>query len=231
MHHAGARQRGILLVQREHPAAQALVAKRVAQQSGVGDRLAVVGEADRPDLAQLAHLAQPPPGQSDADRCHEADRNAGVALRRHQHPAQKRRMVEHRVGVRHRHDRAIAARSGGPSAGLEILLMLLPGGSQVDVRVDKGREEMLALGLHYLGAGRCLQARGRTDLRDLAVAHEHVVRSVDAGVRIDHVGAAQQQLGRRAGDGDERAHAVCGSSAGDWLWGWSVSGGAPASTS
>ena len=101
----------------------------------------------------------------------------------------------------------------------------------MNVRVDEAREEVLALRLDDLRARRRLQARRRTDLRDLTVAHEHVVRTVDPGARVEHVGAAQQQLGRRARYGDQHAHAVCGSSAGDWLSGASALGGAPASTS
>ena len=93
--------------------------------------------------------------------------------------------------------------------------MLLAGGPQVDVRVNEGREQVLALGLHGLGAARRLEARRRPDRSDLAVAHEHVVVAVDPRARIDHVSAAQQQLGGRARRSDHRVHAVCGSSAAD----------------
>ena len=48
----------VLLVQREHAAAQALVLQRLAQHPGALHRPAVVGEAERALLAQLGHLGQ-----------------------------------------------------------------------------------------------------------------------------------------------------------------------------
>ena len=58
VHRAVARQRRVLLVQREHAAAQALVLQRAAQHAGVGHRAPVVGEAGRADRAQLGHLGE-----------------------------------------------------------------------------------------------------------------------------------------------------------------------------
>ena len=58
VHDAGARQRGVLLVQGQHAAAQPLVLQRAAQHPGAHDRAAVVGEAQRALLAQLGHLRQ-----------------------------------------------------------------------------------------------------------------------------------------------------------------------------
>ena len=42
-----------------------------------------------------------------------------------------------------------------------------------------------------------LEAAGRAELGDLAVAHEHVVRRVDPRARVEHVRAADQQVGGR----------------------------------
>ena len=58
VHRAAARERRVLLVQRQHAAAQALVLQRLAQHAGALDGLAVVGEAERALLAQLRHLGQ-----------------------------------------------------------------------------------------------------------------------------------------------------------------------------
>ena len=55
---AGAGQARVLLVQREHAAAQPLVLQRLAQDRGAVHRLAVVGEAERAGVAQLRHLGQ-----------------------------------------------------------------------------------------------------------------------------------------------------------------------------
>jgi hypothetical protein len=81
VHHARAAQRQVLLVQREHAAAQALVLQRALQHRGPMDGLAVVGEAERAGLAQLGHLGQRRAGEADRDRGEEADRHARLAAR------------------------------------------------------------------------------------------------------------------------------------------------------
>ncbi len=84
---------------------------------------------------------------------------------------------------------------------------------------------MPALGVDDVGVGRRVEAVAQ--LRDAAVADEHVLHAVQARARIEHVRAADQQLRRRRRRGDERwrrvAHAT-GSGTGD-------SARAPASTS
>ena len=55
---AGAGQARVLLVQREHAAAEPLVLERLAQDRGAVDRLAVVGEAERAGVGELGHLGQ-----------------------------------------------------------------------------------------------------------------------------------------------------------------------------
>src|SRR5260370_1153865 len=58
----------------------------------------------------------------------------------------------------------------------------------------------------------------RAELDHVSAAYEHVEAGVDAGPRVEHVGAADEQLGRRGGAGEEPAHAsapaVAGSRAG-----------------
>jgi hypothetical protein len=82
--------------------------------------------------------------------------------------------------------------------------VLLARGAQVHVGVDEAREEMAALAVEHLGAlGRREGAR-RAELGDLAAAHQHVVRRVDAGARVEHVGAPDQQVGGGAVADDER---------------------------
>ncbi len=100
--------------------------------------------------------------------------------------------------------------------------MLLPRRAQVHVRVDEAGEQMAALAVEHLGAGRAPRGAGRAELGDLAAAHEHVVGRVDAGARVEHVGAADQQVRGRAVADDERGvrraavglrerhHASCG---------------------
>jgi hypothetical protein len=84
--------------------------------------------------------------------------------------------------------------------------VLLAGRAQVHVRVDEAREQMAALAVEDLAA---LGRLGAADLRDHAVADEHVERLVDPLARVEHVRAADQDLGRRGFSTDE-AHAGCG---------------------
>ena len=56
------------------------------------------------------------------------------------------------VGVRLGEDRAEAARRRRARARVDVLLVLAPGGPEVDVRVDEGRECVKALGLDDLAA-------------------------------------------------------------------------------
>ena len=79
--------------------------------------------------------------------------------------------------------------------------MLLARRAQVHVRVDEAREQVAALAVEDLGAVGRLELSGGADLGDLAAADEHVVRRVDALARVEHVGAADQQVGAAAGRG------------------------------
>ncbi len=171
--------------------------------------LAVVGEPERAGVAQLGHLGQRLAGQPTRDRGQEADRHARLAPRWRAQRAQHRRGVDHRVGVRHRHHGDVAAGRGGAGAGVEVLLVLLPGRAQVHVRVDEAREQVPALAVDHLDAVGGQRA-GRAELGDLAAAHEHVVRRVDPAARVEHVGAADQQVGGRRRPCVERAHAGTG---------------------
>ena len=79
--------------------------------------------------------------------------------------------------------------------------------AQVHVRVDEAGEQVAALAVDHLGALGRLERAGRAELGDLAAAHEHVERRVDAGARVEHVGAADQQVGGRLLAVDERSSA------------------------
>src|SRR5204862_336504 len=83
-----------------------------------------------------------------------------------------RRAVDHRVGVRHRENLAVAAGRRGARAGVDVLLVLAPGRAQVHVRVDERGERVQPVGVERLGALGGLQRV--PDLRDLAAAHEDV---------------------------------------------------------
>src|SRR6201999_1800901 len=89
------------------------------------------------------------------------------------------------------------ARGGGAGAGLDVLLALLAGRAQVDVRVEEGGEGVQAFGVDLLDAGR-VGASGRSQLGDPAVADDEVVDAVDPGDRVEQGGAAEDEVGRLA---------------------------------
>ena len=156
MHHAVARQRRVLLVQREHAAGEPLVLKRLAQPPSVRDREAVVAEAGGALPRQLGHLGQlASPGwplviAARKPTGHDAPRRAARSCSERS----TERRVDDRVGVRHREDRAEAAGRRGARAGLEVLLVLAPGRAQVHVRVDERREQRAGPRLDQLASRR-----------------------------------------------------------------------------
>ena len=126
------------------------------------DRPAVVGEPERALLAQLGHLGQLLAFQPARDRREKAHRDARLARGAVAQRSQQRRGVDDRVGVRHRDHRAEPSGRGCPGARLEVLLVLLAGRAQVDVRVDERRQQMPALRLRPSRSPpghRCSRAR------------------------------------------------------------------------
>ena len=168
VHHAVAGELGVLLVQGDRAAAEALVLERPAQHPGAADRQAVVGEAERAGLAQLGHLGQLLALHAARDRGEEADRDRGAARGACSRSASTSAAVETGGSVLAiARIAAVAAGGGGAGAGLDVLLVLVAGGAQVDVGVEEGREGVQALGLDHLGAvGVGLAGRGELgDLR------------------------------------------------------------------
>ena len=210
VHDAGAAERGVLLVQREQPAAQPLVLQRAAQHRRTVHRLAVVREAERPRVAQLGHLGQRVALQAARDRRHEADGDPSLVPCGLAQGAQHRRVVDRGRRVGHRHDGDVAAGRGGARARVEVLLVLLPGHAQVHVGVDEAREDVAAGAVEDLGAVRRVQRAGRAEPGDRAVAHEHVERRVDPLARVEHVRAPDEQVGGRLGPVDQRIGAAPG---------------------
>jgi len=128
-------------------------------------------------------------------------------------------------GQEHKEDldsgtRAAAAGGRGARARVEILLVLLARCAQVDVRIDEAGEQVAPLAVEDLGARGRRQRSRRAELGDLPAAHQHIVGRVDAAARIEHVGAAHEQVSGRALAADERRvdggaarladHASCG---------------------
>jgi hypothetical protein len=76
---------------------------------------------------------------------------AGRGPRGRDHRAQHGGSVDRRAGVGHRHDLAEAAGSGSGGPRFDVLLVLLAGRAQMDVRVDEPWEQVATLGVERLG--------------------------------------------------------------------------------
>ena len=201
---------GILLVQSDRPPAEVLVLERAAQDAGAADRQAVVAEADRAGVAERPHLGQLLAFHAAGHRRQEPDRNRCRLARCLAQGFDVGRGADRGLGVRHRQDAAVAACRGGATAGLGVLFVLVAGHAQVDVRIEEGRKGVQAFGVDLLDAVE-LSARSR-QLGDPAGAYYDVVNTLDAGDRVEHGGAAQDQIGALAGAHVEhlaQAHAGC----------------------
>ena len=89
------------------------------------DGPAVVGEGRRAGVGELAHLGRArEPSCPFVMRGHEADRHLGLLLGPGPQAAEGVGVVDHRIGVRDRQDRAVPARRGGGGARGDRLLVL-----------------------------------------------------------------------------------------------------------
>ena len=188
---AAARERRLLAVEREPSAGHLRVLERTPHQPGRGDRDAVVAEPGRACVGKLRHLRELGAALALRDRGEEADRHLGLGPGPLDERAQHGRRVDDRLGVRHREDRAEAARGRGPRAGGDRLLVLAPRRPQVDVRVDeRGREDQARAVHDAVPVGVHL----RPDLRDEARVGAHVEERVRPLHRVDDARAADDEV-------------------------------------
>ena len=108
VHLAVARQRWLLLVERQHPPRHPAVLKSSLHEAGRHDRMAVIGESGGPEAGELGHLAQFLAPETLRDRRHEAGRDRRLRSRKLDQRSKHRGRIDDRIGVRHREDRAIA---------------------------------------------------------------------------------------------------------------------------
>ena len=106
-------ERRLLAVEREPAAGDRAVLERPAHQAGRLDGHAVVREGGSARVGELGHLGQLPALLALRDRGEEADRDLRLLLRRLDERAEHRGRVDHRLGVRHGEDRAVAAGGRG----------------------------------------------------------------------------------------------------------------------
>ncbi len=125
VHDAAAGELGVLLVQGELAADQALVLESAAQHPGAADRQAVVREAGGPGLGQLRHLGQLLAHHPARDRGQEADGDRRLGRGALAQGADVGGGVHGGPGVGHRQDPAVAAGGGRARPGLDVLRILL----------------------------------------------------------------------------------------------------------
>ena len=191
---AAMRERRLLAVERERPIGDRRVLHSPPHQPRGGDRHAVVGEGDRSRLGELAHLGQLLPALAARDRGEKADRHLGLGARRLDQGAEGGRGVDHRVGVRHRENRAVAPGRCGRGAARDRLLVLAARRAQVDVGVDEGRREDEAV---RLDDAMLVRVDRLCDLGDRPAVDPHLEPSVDSLHRVEHTRAPDDEV--RAG--------------------------------
>ena len=200
VHVAAAGQARLLAVQREPAAGDLVVLERAAHHACGRDRLAVVGEGGCAGVGQLAHLGELRAFEPHRDRAHEADRDLGLVLGARPEAAQDLGRVDDGVGVRHREDRAVAARRGRGGSRGDRLLVLAARGAEMDVRVDERRREHEARAVDDAVA---VDVEAGADRGDRAAVDADVDDLVDAFGRIEDAGAADDEVvGAVASDED-----------------------------
>ena len=194
---AAAGELGVLLVQRDRQADEALVLERPAHDPGAADRQAVVGEADRAGVASSAISVSSSPRHAPGDAWRRSRPGPAPARARCSRSAATSAAVSTGgLGVRHRDDPAEAA--GGGGAGCRSRrppCPRWPGRAQVDVGVEEGREERAA---RRPRSPRRRRPRPRPGSASSAISPSRTTTScdrVDPGARVEHAGAAEHQVG------------------------------------
>ena len=149
------------------------------------------------------HLGELPAGQTPAHRGEEAGGHRRLDGGLSRQPLEHRRRVDDRLGVGHAEDGHIAAGGGGGRGRPQVLFVLAAGRAQMGVQIDEAGQQQPALACHDTHPGGRLEAVA--DLADAALADQHVDDLVETGQRVDGAGAADQQIGARAGPAP-RAH-------------------------
>ena len=184
-----------------------------------GERLDLaVGERDAVELCDVLHAGAHHAGALNAVAVigegagalddHIADLGEGLALLAARHGADGAHVAEtggmgavdliadlgagvgHGVGVGHGGHVGEATVDGSGGTGLDGLLVLEARVAEVDVHVHEAGDEVLAGGVDDLGVA---VLDGLGDLGDLVALDKHVADAVDAGLRVDDVGALKQK--------------------------------------
>ena len=153
--------------------------------------MAVVAEPGRAGFGELGHLGELCAVLAFRDRREKADWNLGL------HPggvgerSEHRSRVHDRFRIRHRQERAVAARRRSRGTARDRLLVLPPGRAEMDVWVDERRREHETLGVDHPVAVR---RQTRPELGDRARVDADVQHRVEAFRSVDHARLADDEI-------------------------------------
>ena len=155
---------------------------------------AVVREPGGAGVGQRAHLGDALALLAGGDRGHEPGRHARLSPGLLDQAREDDRSVDDGARVRHREDRREPAGRGRSGARRDVLLVLVAGGPQVDVRIDEAGQEHEAVALDRL---EICAVEARPDLGDHSLVDADIERvAVEARCRVDDAGAGDQEVGR-----------------------------------
>ena len=190
VHLALPRERRLLAVDGDRASGDGAVLERPPHERRRDDGHAVVREAGRARVCELAHLGQLSPALALRDGGEEADRDLGLRLSALDQGAEDGRGVDDRIRIRHREDRAVAARRRRARARDDRLLVLATGRPQMDVWVDECGGEHASGAVDHAVSVRVDRLR---ELRDDAVVDADVEQRIDAARRIEDTCAADDE--------------------------------------
>ena len=139
----------VLLVTEDGHAPGAGLFQGFPHEGGAHDGHTVVGERRRTGGFQGGEVVQLLPLLSRRHRCDGQDADTRThCFRSLQHILHQLRRVHHRFGVGHTGNGSKAAGGGSSSAGLDVLLLGLPGVTEVNMRVDETRRHAKTGGIY-----------------------------------------------------------------------------------
>ena len=169
------------------------VFERPAHHARRHDGPSVVGDADAARFFQFGHVGEllaeraagDGPGRQDAGE-------TGFPRARLDEPGDRCAVADGaRVG--HGDQRGDSPGGGSAGPGRDGFLALLARLTQVDVQVDEPREHQQSAAIVHFVRLAFRRARGRfADFADAAAVENHSPRAIDAGGRIDHAAAVEE---------------------------------------
>ena len=193
VHRGAGGQCGVLAVVGDGKPQRTRIFHRVPHQRRVGQRPAVIGEADHASLGQVHHFNQLTALLAAGDRRQWPHAHRGMPLDLLLQSLDDAPRVEHRVGIGHGAHRGEAAgRRRGGAAG-DVLFVLEPRRPQMRVHVHESGRDHMARGVDHARRSQRQLGADLADAHEPAIVDQHVADPVDIVRRIDNPAAANDQ--------------------------------------